>query len=81
MDHAILHGKPFGIPLVIHPSKIINRSVIFTDITVWFRKCVSCNKVKGLNPVPGFVHVRKSQIQGLLKDIQGYVSANSRTKY
>jgi hypothetical protein len=30
----------------------------------------------------GFVHVRKSQIQGLFKDIQGHhVSANSRIKY
>ena len=27
------------------------------------------------------VHVRKSQIQGLFKDIQGHVSANSRSKY
>jgi hypothetical protein len=24
----------------------------------------------------GFVHVRKSQIQGLFKDIQGHLSAN-----
>jgi hypothetical protein len=28
-----------------------------------------------------FVHVRKSPIQGLFKDIQGHVSANSKTKY
>jgi hypothetical protein len=29
----------------------------------------------------GFVHVRESQIQGVFNDIQGHVSANSRTKY
>jgi hypothetical protein len=39
-------------------------------ITAWQQPCL-----------PGFVHVRKSQIQGLFKDIQGHVSANSRTKY
>jgi hypothetical protein len=25
---------------------ITNRSFIFTDIIVWFRKCVTCNKMK-----------------------------------
>jgi hypothetical protein len=31
--------------------------------------------------ITGFVHVRTSQIQGLFKNIQGHVSANSSTKY
>ena len=29
----------------------------------------------------GFVHIRECQMQGFSKDIQGHVSANSRTKY
>ena len=31
--------------------------------------------------VSGFVHVKKIRIQELFKDIQGHVSAKSRTKY
>ena len=43
----------------------------------------SSNSIIGLAGVllTRFVHSRKSQIQGLSKDIQDHVSANARTKY
>jgi predicted membrane protein len=50
--------------------------------SIFYRKAIHTVFVFGsIGSLAGFVHVRKSQIQGLFKDIQGHVSANSRTKY
>jgi hypothetical protein len=34
MDHAILHGKPFGIPLVLHVLYFNNYKVKYAAITI-----------------------------------------------
>jgi hypothetical protein len=41
--------------------------------------CVLTSRFCFKKEIAWFVHVRKSQIQGFVKDIQGHVSANSRT--
>ena len=52
---------------------------IFTMQTYKVKDLINVLYDNGIDRVR--IHVRKSQIQGLFKDIQGHGSANSRTKY